>query len=216
MTPVVLEQPNTVDVVSETIASAAASEARRTGRPCRLADPAVTRTILVSLHGRMSRTGAARAAGVSEGVLRRWLQPGAQPTAACLTLQRAVEYIEHPPPATTTPQPPAEHGLPTAPAVQQSVVRRWHWSLALAAVLEATDPLTATMLRTQVRQEMRAFGLTTLPPMDERWLPPNLDHSAIRQHYIHWCHATGQPGPREMDVEMHALPWYLQHVVKPD
>jgi hypothetical protein len=168
---------------------------------------------------------AARSAGVSEAVLRRWLTPGMRPVRACGRLQAACtcllngEPLHDPRPAPAPSVPvPAQVPVVTAPvavplAPSNETIVRWHQVIVRASQVRRTDPMAADRWTQEVARELHQFGLTDLPPVPDRWLPPGLDWTRVATRYVAWCHATGRPGPTDRDVEMHAMSWYRAHVV---
>ena len=216
------------------IVALAQREAARTGRPTRLQEAAAVSAILEALGAGRSRFAAAHAAGVSEGVLRRWLSPAGRPLGACRELQSAVDAIEaarHAPAAPLTAPPddpsvpsalvplpvarsvPAPPPAPVYPVPAVSVVAGWWHRLHRAARLRASDPWEADALKSSVTAALKAYGLREIPPEPDRWLAPGLTHEQIRSAFIAWYHETGQGGPTESVLEMCAYPWYRARVL---
>lgn len=207
----------------------AAEETARTGRPCLLKRPGVVAAMLRAMVEGRSRSSAARAAGVSESVSRRWLQPGMQPARACAELQRVLLGVERGhalpvsvlgvelPPAMDAPVEaprPVAAAVPPAPSKVPSVadVLRWHGLMRRASRCSECE---RDAYLVEVARELRAYGLADVPPMPDRWLPAGLDYHAVCSRYVQWCHETGRPGPTEYDVECNAGRWYRERMILP-
>jgi hypothetical protein len=219
-----------VQDVAAAIAATALQESPRRGRPTLLRNPVIVGDVLQALASGRSRYAAARTAGVSESVFRWWLRPGTRPVQACTVLRERVARIEQARREAST----AEIVVPSVAASPAALVVATPLPVLPAVVVEAPPvsprrprcargigrssrpgaPMMcflADWLRGDVRRQLAAFGLVTLPPMDPRWLPAGLGHTEITRAYLAWRQATGQPGPTELQLELDAVRWYQAH-----
>jgi hypothetical protein len=110
-----------VPVVATDLAALAATEAKSTGRPCRLQDATALEALLGLIAAGRTMTSAAEGSGFSEGVVRRWLKLGAREDAGVVYRQfrSAVEAVQAAPvspdgtPAPGTTNPPRTIAVPS-------------------------------------------------------------------------------------------------------
>jgi hypothetical protein len=195
------------DLASE-ISNTARSEVAAVGRPCRLTDVTIVRTILEGFAERRSVLATARAAGVSEGAIRRWLMPNAKPRLTCAALQLAVSAAATPVAAASVAivEPPAavkRFEPPPVPAVASPPLP-WQGLMHLDALqTRARRDADSSMLQA-IQQKLREYGLTALP---SRYLPQRVPGGVVAV-YLKWCHASGSGTPSEMHLESEAFSWH--------
>jgi hypothetical protein len=214
--------PCDTEALAGEIAAVALRERAATGRPCRLRQSAVVGAFLTALVDGRSQTAAARHAGLSEAIVRRWRQLGSADgaTGAYVLFARAVQVARAarapaaPEPVPADPLPcPAPVIDPPAPSspVPAHLVDRWQRVLAQAA--QATD-LDARVIREAVGADMRAHGVAELPaaPASRLMLPANLPWPEVQRRYLAWRAAQGLPGLTEYQLERELPRWYHAHV----
>jgi hypothetical protein len=177
---------------------------------------------LTALVDGRSQTAAARHAGLSEAIVRRWRQLGSADGAmgAYVLFAQAVQVARtarapaapDPVPADPLPcpAPVIDPPAPSSPAVPAHLVDRWQRVLAQAA--QATD-LDARVIREVVGADMRAHGVSALPAASSRLtLPANLPWPEVQRRYLAWRAAQGLPGLTEYQLERELPRWYHAHV----
>lgn len=219
------------------IAAAGAAESARTGRVCRLRDPATVAAFLRAVEQGCSQTAAAQRAGLSEGVVRRWVQlaSGAPPASVYAQFKSAVEAVAEGRDAAARerarltearalasvqavlvgnvtpqarPQPPPV-AAPPEPTVHPYTI--WSWYLRLERAAVCAVPLDAHVLRNEVAGDMLGWGVRTLPPRPALLLPRGVPFDRVQQMYLEWTRMTYQATPTERMLESLARRWYQEH-----
>lgn len=232
--------PDSLEVVdcralARDVANTARSEQHHGGRQSRLTDPRLVRRLLEVYAVTRSNLAAARVAGVSEAIVRRW-RGRAQgcPPRACAVLRDAMARMDEQPrpllvmrprpdpepdslvtvctigASDSAPSPlpvstPDPEPVRMIPPPAPERVLRWHAILEQAGRMAPADPEMAAALRARVHQQYRAAGLTALPSL--RCLPASVTVADAERWFLAECAATGRAAPSESHFDAAVREW---------